>query len=100
MVTGQGMPSSLFILSLSSPTALLVKEYFGGEIINYPNPNGGVTKKGHCFNRINGVDIDLTSEQFVPRLTGYASCQKKANFGMNQFSCEKSAYILKLKIGL
>lgn len=26
-------------------TALLVKEYFGGEIINYPNPNGGAVKK-------------------------------------------------------
>ena len=34
-------------------TALLVKEYFGGEIINYPNPdsnaNNGIVKKGALF---------------------------------------------------
>lgn len=81
-------------------TALLVKEYFGGEIINYPNPNGGAVKKGHCFNRINGVDIDLTSDQFTPRLTGYSVLKDKANFGMQKFSCERAAYILKLKLGL
>ena len=81
-------------------TALLVQEYFGGDIINYPNPNGGDIKKGHCFNRINGVDIDLTSEQFTPRLTGYSGLTKKANLGRQQFSCERAAYILKLKLGL
>lgn len=81
-------------------TALLVQEYFGGDIINYPKPNGGEVKKGHCFNRINGIDIDLTSEQFNPKLTEYSSLQKKANFGKFKFSCEKSAYILKKNLGL
>lgn len=83
-------------------TALLVQEYFGGEIINYPNPGSG--KSGHCFNRIdvNGtfVDIDLTSDQFTPRLTGYATLTKKANFGYQKLSCERAAYILKRNLGL
>lgn len=80
-------------------TALLVQEYFGGDIIDYPNPNYPEVKS-HCFNRINGVDIDLTSDQFIPALTGYSQFTKKANFGKHKFSCERAAYILKLKLGL
>lgn len=80
-------------------TSLLVQEYFGGDIISYLNPNGGVEKKGHWFNRINGVDIDLTVEQFNPHLTDYAGCKKIANFGYNKFSCERVAYILKRNLG-
>ena len=80
-------------------TALLVQEYFGGEIIYYPLPKG-YDKKVHYFNRINGLDVDLTSEQFNPMLLDYSMQRRKANFGYNKFSCEKSAYILKINLGL
>ena len=79
-------------------TVLLVKEYFGGDIISYPNPS--LDKNGHFFNRINGVDIDLTADQFNPRLTGYNQMNKIGNFGKYKWLVEKSAYILKLKLGL
>lgn len=41
-------------------TAALVHEFFGGEAAVLPLEGGGV----HSFNRINGMVIDLTSEQF------------------------------------
>ena len=78
-------------------TVLLVQEYFGGDIIEYPNPSDDKAK--HFFNRINGCDIDLTSEQFMPCLTGYSSQNKKAKISSN-FEYQKSAYILKLRLGL
>ena len=81
-------------------TSLLVQEYFGGDIISYPNPNGGVEKKGHWFNRINGVDIDLTSDQFNSRLTDYDKYNKIANFVCYKFSFERAAYILKKNLGV
>jgi len=80
-------------------TVLIVKEYFGGDIIAYPSPT--VDKKGHYFNRINNVDIDLTSEQFDPPLTDYSSKTKIAtSFGRYDFECKKAAYIVKKNIGL
>lgn len=81
-------------------TALLVQEYFGGDIIAYPNPNNA--KEMHFFNRIGGVDIDLTSDQFSPGLTGYGMQTKKSTLksGRNAFSYEKSFRILQLKLGL
>ena len=80
-------------------TVLLVQEYFGGDIIEYDNPPGNKAK--HFFNRIDGVDIDLTSEQFSPTLTGYSQKSKKYNgSGMYHFVYEKSEYILKLRLGL
>ena len=78
-------------------TVLVVQEYFGGDIISYPNPEPG--KKGHYFNRINGIDIDLTSDQFETKLD-YSSKSKIGNFGKNSFNCEKSAYIIKKNLGL
>lgn len=78
-------------------TVLLVQEYFGGDIISYPNPEPD--KKGHYFNRIDGTDIDLTSEQFEVNLN-YLDKTKKGSFGRHSFSCEKSAYIIKKNLGL
>lgn len=43
-----------------SITAALVHEFFGGEIAGLPLNGGGM----HSFNRINGVIVDLASEQF------------------------------------
>lgn len=81
-------------------TVLLVQEYFGGDIIEYPNPNGGTSKACHYFNRIFGVDIDLTYDQYTPSLTTYSTQRKVANFGKNKFTYEKSAYILKRNLWL
>jgi hypothetical protein len=40
-------------------TALLINEFFGGEIIKTPLPEGD-----HFYNRIDGRRIDLTDSQF------------------------------------
>lgn len=40
-------------------TAFLVQDIFGGEIYEMPRPVGV-----HCYNVIDGVALDLTSEQF------------------------------------
>ncbi|MDD7617030.1 MAG: hypothetical protein PUJ97_00155 [bacterium] len=53
----------------------MVQEYFGGDIIAYPNPLND--KKCHYFNRINGLDIDLTFEQFKLQLTVTLSRRRK-----------------------
>lgn len=79
-------------------TVLIVQEYFGGEIIQYPNPTPN--KKNHYFNRINGVDIDLTADQFNPRLNEYHKCDILYRLGRSSFCYEKSACICKLQMGL
>lgn len=43
-----------------SITAFLVQDLFGGEIYEIPLDNGGV----HCYNLVDGVAVDLASEQF------------------------------------
>lgn len=43
-----------------SITSILVQDIFGGEIYGVVLPDGSI----HCFNIINGVLFDLTSEQF------------------------------------
>lgn len=82
-------------------TVLLVQEYFGGDIIECPNPSR--TKQMHYFNRINGVDIDLTSKQFSNSIN-YGSFNKVVNLRNKPrgygYIYEKSEYILKLKLGL
>lgn len=55
----------------------------------------------HYFNRINGVDIDVTADQFSPQLLNYAKQTKITNMGgRNGFFYEKSQRILQLKLGL
>ena len=56
-------------------------------------------KTKHFFNRINECDIDLTSEQFEKGLNDYSKQSKKVNVKSN-FDYQKSAYILKLRLGL
>ena len=41
-------------------TAFIVQDIFGGNIYEVPLENGGV----HCFNIIDGLSVDLASEQF------------------------------------
>lgn len=43
-----------------SITAFLTQDIFGGEVFALVTENGGL----HCFNVIDGVTFDLTSEQF------------------------------------
>ena len=43
-----------------SVTAFLVQDIFGGEVYGIPRPDGAF----HCYNRINDITADLTSEQF------------------------------------
>ena len=76
-------------------TVLLVQEYFGGDIIEYPNPSDDKFK--HFFNRLNGCDIDLNSEQFDSPLN-YCVQNMKAKIS-SIFDNQKSAYILKLRLG-
>ena len=68
-------------------TSLLVKKYFGGDIIKYPHPTPD--KKMHYFNRIyisgECCDIDLTSEQFSPELTNYSSMSKNGNSSLKRY---------------
>lgn len=82
-------------------TVLLVQEYFGGDIIECPSPSK--TKQMHYFNRIDGVDIDLTSNQFSSQLK-YSSYNKVVKLRNKprgyRYIYEKSEYILKLKLGL
>ena len=47
-------------LGQGSVTAFLVQDIFGGEVYGIPLEGGGY----HCYNLVNGVIFDLTSEQF------------------------------------
>ena len=43
-----------------SITSFLVQDIFGGEVYGVPLESGGF----HCYNVVNGIRFDLTSEQF------------------------------------
>lgn len=47
-------------LGQCSITAFLVQDIFGGEVFAVMTENGNL----HCYNRVQGVTFDLTSEQF------------------------------------
>ena len=47
-------------LGQCSITAFLVQDIFGGEVYGMRTDNGGM----HCYNRVDGIVFDLTSEQF------------------------------------
>ncbi|MDD6327119.1 MAG: hypothetical protein PUA62_01555 [Lachnospiraceae bacterium] len=46
-----------------SITAFLAQDIFGGNVFAMPTDNGGV----HCYNVVDGVIFDLTSEQFLDK---------------------------------
>ena len=50
-----------------SITAFLVQDIFGGLVYGVPLPEGGY----HCFNNVNGVIFDITSEQFGNTVLDY-----------------------------
>ena len=47
-------------LGQCSISAFLVQDVFGGEVYGVPLKDGGV----HCYNVVDGMVLDLTSEQF------------------------------------
>ena len=47
-------------LGQCSITSFLVQDIYGGEVFGVPLAGGGF----HCYNVVNGVRFDLTSEQF------------------------------------
>jgi len=65
-------------------TALLVKRLFGGEVMR-----GKVNGETHYWNRIKGVEIDFTSDQydggdgFTPVTTGKPV--KRLNWNLRRF---------------
>lgn len=47
-------------LGQCSITSFLVQDIFGGRVFGVPLPGGGF----HCYNVVDGMKFDLTSEQF------------------------------------
>lgn len=59
--------SSNLTVGQCSITSILVQDIFGGEIYGIPLKEGGC----HCFNIVNGITFDLTSEQFKDQTLDY-----------------------------
>ena len=57
-------------LGQCSITSFLVQDLMGGEVLGLPLRDGGT----HCFNRVDGVTFDLTSEQFGGKKLDYSVC--------------------------
>ena len=57
-------------LGQCSITAFLVQDIFGGEVYGILRPGGNY----HCFNDVDGVVFDLTSEQFGDEKLDYNNC--------------------------
>ena len=57
-------------LGQCSITSFLVQDIFGGEVRGVLLPDGAY----HCFNVVNGVKFDLTSEQFGDEKLNYDNC--------------------------
>lgn len=60
-------------LGQCSITAFLVQDIFGGKVYGVPLPEGGY----HCFNVIDDVTFDLTSEQFGDTKLDYEHVQEQ-----------------------
>ena len=54
-------------LGQCSVTAFLVQDIFGGQVFGIEQPGGNF----HCYNSVDGVIFDLTSEQFGGRPLSY-----------------------------
>ena len=76
----------------SAATAVLVQRIFGGDILRYP-----WRRKQHYFNRIDGIDIDLTSQERIDNpFNDYAECSKKGLPSKNETRIlEKASTLLR-----
>ena len=61
-------------LGQCSITAFLAQDIFGGKVYGTLTPSGDV----HCFNVVNGVIFDLTSEQFGGEELNYTDKQEQS----------------------
>ncbi len=61
-------------LGQCSITAFLAQDIFGGKVYGTLTPSGDV----HCFNVVNGVIFDLTSEQFGGEGLNYTDKQEQS----------------------
>ena len=52
-------------LGQCSVTSFLLQDLYGGDVYGIPLPDGNY----HCFNCVDGIDFDLTAEQFAGDLT-------------------------------
>lgn len=64
-------------LGQCSITSFLVQDIFGGEVRGVLLPDGAY----HCFNIVNGVKFDLTSEQFGDEKLNYNDCPLQSRDG-------------------
>ena len=60
-------------LGQCSITAFLMQDIFGGDVYGIPREGGNF----HCFNDVDGVVFDLTSEQFGDEVLDYTNCPKQ-----------------------
>ena len=74
-------------------TAFLAQDIFGGDVLAVPTADGGK----HCFNRVDGVIFDLTSEQFLPAVPDYSSptVQSRAEHFERREKYERYLYLSK-----
>jgi hypothetical protein len=70
------------------PTALLVHELYGGDIVRTV-----VCGESHYFNRIKGVEIDLTRDQFPVWIDGGSTTRSRAEILENESSRRRSALL-------
>ena len=61
-------------LGQCSITAFLAQDIFGGKVYGVLRPSGDI----HCFNVVNGVVFDLTSEQFKGEELMYTQNQEQS----------------------
>ena len=61
-------------LGQCSVTAFLAQDIFGGKVLGVTLSDGGV----HCFNQVNGVLFDLTSEQFGGKKLDYGVFEEQS----------------------
>ena len=76
----------------SPATAVLVQRIFGGDILRY-----SWRSRQHYFNRINGIDIDLTSQERIDNpFNKYSECSRKGLPPKNETRIlEKASTLLK-----
>jgi hypothetical protein len=73
------------------PTALLVNELYGGDILRTV-----VRGESHYFNRIKGVEIDLTRDQFPMWIDGGSTVRSREEILENESSRRRSELLSKL----
>ena len=61
-------------LGQCSITSFLAQDIFGGKVLGILRPEGNY----HCFNQVDNVTFDLTSEQFGDEMLNYDECEEQS----------------------